>query len=264
MMNKMDEELTIDCQKCSGLCCVALCFRKIDGFPADKGDGIPCSKLKTDFSCSIHDRLEELSLKGCLSYDCIGAGQKTTWLFRDFGDWEKRPDHKKEIFEVFGRVFQLHQFLWYLKDVACIIDDEQDIRQVEELRQEISRLTRKCPAEIIEADMEEYRKRTNKWLRKILENLDEEQNKELFGHDFRGEKTEGRDFTGAFLIAANLRGCSLKGTSLLGADLRDSYLRGTDLKECLYLTQMQINSARGNKETRLPEGIRRPDSWSKQ
>lgn len=245
------EFLKIDCKNCIGLCCVALCFRKIDGFPEDKLDGRPCSKLKEDFSCFIHDRLKEEGLKGCLGYDCIGAGQKTTALFKSEGDWKNRPLLAGDIFEVFRRVFQLHQFLWYLKDVS----------EAEELTIEITELTRKSPAEIIEADLEEYRTRTNKWLRKILENLEEPKSRQWFGHDFRGEKTEERDFTGAFLIAANLRGCSLKGTSLLGADLRDADICGADLKKSLFLTQMQVNSARGDENTRLPKKIRRPDSW---
>ncbi len=32
---ELTEKLAIDCGKCSGLCCTALCFSKLDGFPED-------------------------------------------------------------------------------------------------------------------------------------------------------------------------------------------------------------------------------------
>ena len=48
---------------------------------------------------------------------------------------------------------------------------------------------------------------------------------------------------------------------LLGADLRDADLRGCDLSTALFLTQPQVNSARGDASTRLPTGLARPGHW---
>ncbi|MGE5569910.1 MAG: pentapeptide repeat-containing protein [Rhodospirillales bacterium] len=63
---------------------------------------------------------------------------------------------------------------------------------------------------------------------------------------------------GANLAAADLNGADLSGASLAGADLSDA-----DLSGGLSLTQAQINEAHGNDGTRLPEGLRRPERWTK-
>jgi uncharacterized protein YjbI with pentapeptide repeats len=65
----------------------------------------------------------------------------------------------------------------------------------------------------------------------------------------------------ALMIAANLEGCSLRGTNFLGADMRDANIKNTDLSSCVFLTQMQINSAKGNRNTKLPGNLSYPDSW---
>ncbi|WP_279166746.1 hypothetical protein [Thomasclavelia cocleata] len=79
-MNYSEEllQLKTNCSKCSGLCCVALFFSKMDGFPKDKKAGQPCNNLLDDFRCKIHTQLEDRNLKGCIGYDCFGAGQHVT------------------------------------------------------------------------------------------------------------------------------------------------------------------------------------------
>lgn len=57
------KNLKIDCEKCFGLCCVALYFSKCEGFPVDKVAGEPCLNLQSDFRCKIH---QELRQKVCL------------------------------------------------------------------------------------------------------------------------------------------------------------------------------------------------------
>ena len=54
-----------DCEKCFGLCCVALYFCASEGFPVDKVAGKPCPNLQTDFNCSVHKDLRDKGLKGC-------------------------------------------------------------------------------------------------------------------------------------------------------------------------------------------------------
>jgi len=48
---------------------------------------------------------------------------------------------------------------------------------------------------------------------------------------------------------------------VLGVDLRDADLAGADLGEAIYLTQMQVSSARGDAATVLPPGFERPSHW---
>jgi hypothetical protein len=84
----------------------------------------------------------------------------------------------------------------------------------------------------------------------------------LLGADLRGTGLHGADLRGAYLIGADLRGVDLGPADLLGADLRATDLRGTDLSRCLFLTQPQLEAARGDAATRIPAVLSRPRHWS--
>ena len=97
------------------------------------------------------------------------------------------------------------------------------------------------------------------------------------GAELREAHLEGADLQDAYLGGeADLRGAHLKeaslrgaiftgedhsGADLRGADLRGADLRGADLRGVRNLTQEQLESARGDEETRLPEGLVRPAAW---
>ena len=101
----LERKLKIDCEKCSGLCCVALYCTKTDGFPANKEAGIPCKNLMRDFRCNIHSELADKNMRGCLAYDCFGAGQKVTQCCYPNVTWETHHEKANEIFEVFKHLF---------------------------------------------------------------------------------------------------------------------------------------------------------------
>ena len=88
----------------------------------------------------------------------------------------------------------------------------------------------------------------------------------LYDANLRGANLYDADLTGARLRRANLSGATLRRADLIGADLEDANLEGADLEGAdlsiaRNLTQEQINSADGNAETKLPEGLKRPDHW---
>ena len=56
-------------------------------------------------------------------------------------------------------------------------------------------------------------------------------------------------------------GKNLTNYDLCGADLRDKDLSGANLSKSIFLTQAQINSARGDAKTKLPPMITRPFYW---
>jgi hypothetical protein len=143
----VSRELHADCANCFGLCCVALPFAASADFAADKDAGVPCTHLRDDFGCGIHDRLREPLRAG--RADCAPP-------FRRF-----------------------------------------------------------C----------------------------------------------GASLRGARLIAADLRGADLCSADVIGADLRDADLSGADLRGALFLTQPQLDAARGDMATRLPPGLNRPVHW---
>lgn len=67
---------------------------------------------------------------------------------------------------------------------------------------------------------------------------------------------EGANLSGARLIVANLSHAGLEGANLSGA-----WLIGVDLSTTENLSQAQLDSARGDTETALPPGRRRPAHW---
>ena len=63
-IERLQENLKIQCHECHGLCCVALYFSKIDGFPEDKLAGNPCNHLLDNNQCHIYNSLKEMKMKG--------------------------------------------------------------------------------------------------------------------------------------------------------------------------------------------------------
>jgi uncharacterized protein YjbI with pentapeptide repeats len=87
---------------------------------------------------------------------------------------------------------------------------------------------------------------------------------DLMGRDLRGADLRGASLRGAYLIGADLTGADLRTTDVIGADFRAADVSGADLTDCLYLTQFQVNAARGDGATRLPDTVTRPDHWPAQ
>lgn len=48
---------------------------------------------------------------------------------------------------------------------------------------------------------------------------------------------------------------------LIGADLRGADLSGADLTGSIFLTQAQLNAAKGDSATKLPAALTRPAHW---
>ncbi|WP_395018652.1 pentapeptide repeat-containing protein [Robinsoniella peoriensis] len=264
--------LKIDCRKCSGLCCTALYFSKSEGFPNDKPAGKPCTNLMSDFSCAVHKKLMQYNLKGCMAFDCLGAGQKVTSDIYGGVSWKQRPEAASEIFQVFLAVWQLHQMVWYLAEAAAVIPAEKLAEDIDALITEYKNMTALPSDQILQIDIEEYRTRVNLILKKageltansIAPGKNTVRRSDNMGKNFKKANLDGQDLSMSLLIAANLEGCSLFGTNFLGADMRDTNIRNADLSESLFLTQAQVNAARGNENTKLPKTLCRPKSWKGQ
>jgi uncharacterized protein YjbI with pentapeptide repeats len=84
---------------------------------------------------------------------------------------------------------------------------------------------------------------------------------DLIGANLHGADLRGANLRGAQLIAADLGGGDLRMADVIGADLRAADLSGADLGEILFLTQAQLNAARGDEHTRLPSSLVRPTHW---
>lgn len=90
----------------------------------------------------------------------------------------------------------------------------------------------------------------------------------LDGVDFNGANLDEANLYGASLVMAYLTEASLRKADLSQADLAGTILRGADLSgaelsAARNLTQGQINLARGDAGTQLPQHLRRPAHWTK-
>ncbi|WP_312643840.1 pentapeptide repeat-containing protein [Hydrogenoanaerobacterium sp.] len=246
-------------------------YAKAEGFPADKAAGKPCKSLMPDFRCSIHPKLMACKLKGCMAYDCFGAGQKVAQAIYSGANWMTTPEIADQMFKVFLQVWQLHQMLWYLVEASTLIPAEKLKNEIDALILENEQMTRLNPDEILALDIQDYRSRVNTILKKagelvrtaINSTADNRISGDYIGKNFKHANFNGKDFSMTLLIAVNLEGCSLHGTNFLGADMRDTNIKNTDLSESVFLTQGQVNAAKGNRNTKLPETLAYPISWQR-
>lgn len=259
----------IDCETCCGLCCVALYFTKSDGFPHNKEAGTPCKNLRTDGKCRIYGELSQNGLKGCMTYDCFGAGQFITRRLKSLPDWQNSSQKEtSEIFNSYLTVLGVHQTLWYVTQCLILRLPQSLVDQGKTIIQEGNSLIQQPTDSLAALNTQPFCGKANEYLKQIcaihhngFADSGKKQSKNYMGQNMQGKNLEGRDFSMSLLIAANLTKANLHGANFLGADMRDANLSDTDLRQCLFLTQIQINSANGNHKTLLPPYIRRPILW---
>ncbi|KIZ14119.1 hypothetical protein SNA_33915 [Streptomyces natalensis ATCC 27448] len=261
--------LLSDCGSCFGLCCVALPFAASSDFAEDKEAGRPCRNLRADFRCGIHAELRERGFSGCTVFDCFGAGQKVSQVTFDGQDWRRAPGTARQMFDVFPVMRQLHELLWYLAEALALPDARPVHPALRSALEETERLTRGTPDELLALDVPAHRDEANALLLRASERVraavpgkkKDRRGADLFGARLKGAALRGASLRGACLIAADLRGADLRTADLIGADLRDADLAGADLTGSFFLTQAQLNAARGDAATRLPAGLTRPAHW---
>lgn len=273
---ELNDNLRVDCQKCFGFCCVALYFSASEGFPIDKAAGKPCINLQSDFRCAVHKNLRQKGLKGCTAYDCFGAGQKVAQGTYGGYDWRKNPKTAKQMFDVFLVMRQIHEMLWYLTEAFRIQQDSLIQDKISCMISETVRITNLDADSLIELDLVAHRNNVNALLSKTSEVVrikacrgqkNTLKRKKIggrlnfIGSDLRKVNLRGADLRGALLIAADIRCADLSGADLIGADLRGADIRGANLTNSIFITQAQVNAAKGDVNTRLPMSLVIPSYW---
>ncbi|MEU0665601.1 pentapeptide repeat-containing protein [Streptomyces lavendulocolor] len=262
-----------DCANCFGLCCVALPFAASADFAVDKPAGTPCANLAADFRCGIHERLRDRGFTGCTVYDCFGAGQKVSQVTFGGRDWRQDPDTARRMFAAFPVVRHLHELLAYLTEVLALEPASRLHDEAGRVLAETERLTLLPPEELAALDLDAHRRTVGDLLSRAAELVragvpgargkrKNRRGADLMGARLAGADLRGATLRGAYLIAADLTGADLRDADLLGADLRDAGLAGADLTGALFLTQPQLNAARGDDRTALPARLTRPAHWT--
>jgi uncharacterized protein YjbI with pentapeptide repeats len=264
-----DLELEADCQRCVGLCCVALAFSVSADFAIDKAAGEACPHLQTDFRCGIHADLRDRGFAGCSVYDCLGAGQQLSQVTFHGQDWRTDPAIAQQMFDMLPRMQQIHELLWYLRE-ALRLDAVRTLHA--ELRAafaEIAKLRSGTPEALQALDLAETRRGVTGLLRRASDLArhaadgphTDYANADLIGANLAGADLRAANLRGAQLIAADLHAADLRLADLTAADLRNADVRGADLSSALFVRQSQAEAARGDGQTRLPERLRRPAHW---
>lgn len=266
----MNSNLHSNCEQCFGLCCVALPYAKSADFAYSKADGVPCRNLGPDHRCGIHEHLRNKGFRGCVTYECFGAGQHVSQQIYKGNDWRVNPGLSKEMYAIFPIVQQLHEMLYYLNQ-ALDLEEARTIKsELQGIYELTLSLTRLSPAEILNLDVSNHRTivnpmlvRTSEFVRKgdVQSSLNNMSHQDSIGANLKGANLQRMNLRGALLIAANLRNADLRKADFIGADLRDADLSGANLIGCIFLTQAQVNSAKGNKDTQLPHYLKVPDHW---
>ena len=279
-------DLRADCGQCFALCCVVPAFARSADFAIDKPAGRPCRNLLDDFRCGIHDALRDRGFPGCTVYDCFGAGQHLAQGTFHGRDWRAHPELADAMFAAFPVMRDLHELLWYL-EAALARDEARDVHaDLDEARRQTERLTESDPEALRNVDTDGHRAEVNALLVRASEAVRKNgrsqrganlrsadlqranlqganlRGADLMGRDLRNANLEGANLRGAYLIGANLRGADLTDADVIGADFRGANLAGADLAATLFLTRFQVNAARGDAATALPENIERPPHWA--
>ncbi|WP_137724748.1 pentapeptide repeat-containing protein [Prescottella subtropica] len=262
-------ELVSDCSNCFGLCCVALPFAKSSDFAVDKAGGTPCRNLRGDFRCGIHTDLRGRGFTGCTVYDCFGAGQQVSQVTFAGRDWRTGPDVARPMFDVFPVMRQLHELLWYLDESLRRPVAGDLVPELSRLQEETAALAGADAATLVALDVPAHRERVNTLLLAVSERVRasapgrprSHRGADLMGAKLAGKDLRGANLRGAWLIGADLRRTDLRCADVIGADLRGADLSGADLSEALFLTQFQVNAARGDARTVLPATLSRPAHW---
>ncbi|MFP4978345.1 pentapeptide repeat-containing protein [Paenibacillus sp. CN-4] len=275
------DSLRSDCASCFGICCVALPFAASVDFAADKAAGQPCPNLQPDFRCGMHTRLRDEGYRGCTVYDCFGAGQKVSNITFKGNDWRRYPETAQSMFEVFPLMRQLHELLWYLTEALNYEATRSIHPELQAALEHTEQLTLLPPEELRQLDIPAHRAEVNVLLQRTSELVRPAviratggpskpakgkgkigRGADLIGARLKNADLRGANLRGAFLIAADLRGADLRGADLIGADLRDTDLRDADLRGALFLVQAQVQAAKGNKATQLPDTLTHPAHWT--
>lgn len=266
-----------DCANCFGLCCVALAFAASSDFPVDKAAGVPCRNLNDDFRCTIHRNLRLSGYSGCTVFDCLGAGQKVSQ--QTFGgiSWRDDPESAGMMFQLLPVMQQLQEMLLYLTQAIERCDDVELQGALSEKRLAVDKLASASAEELLAVALSEYRLHINALLMQVSERVrlgsgrfnkknnrkkgPDYQGADLMGAKFQEKDLKGSTFRGAYLIGANFKNADMRNSDFIGADLRNADLSGADLRGSIYLTQMQLNSAKGDGETKMPALLSKPAHW---
>ncbi len=254
--------LRADCAKCFGLCCVALSFKASADFAVDKRAGTACHNLLTDFSCGIHRHLQQRGFGGCVTFDCLGAGQKVAQVMFKGRDWRLAPETAELMFQVLPVVRDLHRLLWFITEALERAPGTLDRDPLQWALEETKTLANSDPGELSWSEVEHHGRGVQVLLDQVSEAVRSEARSYPADPGHSGADLRGADLRGAHLFATDLRQADLRGADLMDTDLRGTNLTGANLTGAIFLLQAQLNAAQGSTSTLLSPPLVSPAQWT--
>ncbi|WP_305985610.1 hypothetical protein [Roseibium sp. MMSF_3544] len=90
-------------------------FDKSESFGIDKNAGEVCPHLTAADRCGIFALREDRGFKGCITYDCYGAGQRVTQEVFEGRSWRDDPALKALMGEALSVMRRIHELLLLLQ-----------------------------------------------------------------------------------------------------------------------------------------------------
>lgn len=263
------DPLRPDCERCVGLCCVALPFGAGADFPFDKPAGAPCPNLAADHRCTIHHRLRASGFPACVAYDCHGAGQHVTQVTFAGADWRRDPSVAEPMFAAFRALRPIHELRAYVREARGWPAAAEVHAPLDRAAASLAELGAGPAARLAAIDVSGCRGEVAPLLRRasalvraaVRADPPDRSGADLVGAHLAEADLRAADLRGALLVGADLAGADLRSACLLGTDLRGARLHGADLRGALLLTPSQLESAAGDQATRLPAHLGAPAHW---
>ncbi len=128
-MKRFERELSADCRRCAGFCCISLGFERGPAFSFDKPADVACRHLGEDGRCGVYAAREALGLAGCARYDCHGAGQRLTREFALGSSWRRDAALVRRVSELFRTLATVHALLLLLREAARLPLEREKVRE---------------------------------------------------------------------------------------------------------------------------------------
>ncbi len=94
---------------------MAPAFDRSEEFALDKPACAACPNLGADDRCQIHDRLEPEGFRGCVLYDCLGAGQRVVQELYAGRSWREEPEVLPQMWQAVTVLRGVHEMILLLR-----------------------------------------------------------------------------------------------------------------------------------------------------
>jgi len=156
-------DLASDCAQCAALCCVATCFDAGEDFAIDKRASERCMHLADDHRCTIHGRLVERGFRGCVAYECYGAGPRVTHALA--------ATSPRERYAAFLSLRVVHELFWLLVEARKRCVDDALHRELDDRIDVLARITERDALDASEDVLKSHHDATHALLRRVGDTL---------------------------------------------------------------------------------------------